>query len=184
MRYDLGDFNAARDIALEVGDGNWPWMVIGVFPPEGTDAQDGWWNRFCYTTKAPMPAEMWAPCCSIEGRCMDFNLTGSILNRLTAGYIYGPLNDGDDVIVPLGIAEDPEHDDVDSVWWIGSPDTRERRQTFQSSKPVVIPVLWSSPLGFRYVTKSGRVLTDEDIQELADEAEAGYDITTLVERQQ
>lgn len=28
----------------------------------------------------------------------------------------------------------------------------------------------------RYVTKTGKVLTDEDIEALADEAEAGYDI--------
>lgn len=30
-------------------------------------------------------------------------------------------------------------------------------------------------------TKSGRILTDEDIQALADEAERGYDITKLQE---
>jgi pyridoxal biosynthesis lyase PdxS len=31
----------------------------------------------------------------------------------------------------------------------------------------------------KYVTKSGRVLTDEDIQKLADEAEQGYDVEQL-----
>jgi hypothetical protein len=31
-----------------------------------------------------------------------------------------------------------------------------------------------------YVTKSGRVLTDADIQELADEAERGYDVSHLM----
>jgi hypothetical protein len=30
-----------------------------------------------------------------------------------------------------------------------------------------------------YVTKSGRVLTDEDIEALADEAERGYDVSNL-----
>lgn len=33
-----------------------------------------------------------------------------------------------------------------------------------------------------YVTKTGRVLTDEDFQRLADEAEAGYNVDGLVER--
>jgi dCTP deaminase len=33
-----------------------------------------------------------------------------------------------------------------------------------------------------YRTKSGRVLTDDDIERLADEAEAGYDVSHLVER--
>lgn len=30
-----------------------------------------------------------------------------------------------------------------------------------------------------YVTKSGRVLTDADIEALADEAERGYDVTSI-----
>jgi len=33
--------------------------------------------------------------------------------------------------------------------------------------------------GTKYVTKSGKVLTDDDIQALADEAEAGYDVSEL-----
>lgn len=34
----------------------------------------------------------------------------------------------------------------------------------------------------QWITKSGKVLTDEDIQALADEAEAGYDVSQLQER--
>lgn len=33
-----------------------------------------------------------------------------------------------------------------------------------------------------FVTKSGRVLTEGDIEDLADEAERGYDVTHLKER--
>ena len=32
-----------------------------------------------------------------------------------------------------------------------------------------------------YVTKSGRVLTDDDLQDLADEAARGYDVESLLE---
>lgn len=34
----------------------------------------------------------------------------------------------------------------------------------------------------RYVTSTGRVLSEEEIQQLADEAEAGYDVSKLVPR--
>ena len=34
-----------------------------------------------------------------------------------------------------------------------------------------------------YITKSGKVLTDTDIQALADEAEQGYDISQLASRE-
>lgn len=33
-----------------------------------------------------------------------------------------------------------------------------------------------------YVTKTGKVLTDEDIEALADEAERGYDVSQIVAR--
>jgi hypothetical protein len=39
-----------------------------------------------------------------------------------------------------------------------------------------------APAGHVWVTKSGKVLTDEDIQALADEAEQGYDVSHLKDK--
>lgn len=46
------------------------------------------------------------------------------------------------------------------------------------AEAIVHEVFGRQPL----ITKSGKVLTDEDIERLADEAERGYDIENLKER--
>jgi hypothetical protein len=148
MRFHIEELHGASAALRAIHGGSWPWQLIGVFPVEGTEMPNEWWSRFMYTVGLSDDYEMWLQPCSIEGRCVDFEFGGSILNQLAAGYTHGPLNDGDEVVVPVGIADDPEAPDVDSIWWIGNVDTREHRGTYQSPVETVIPVLWSSPLGW------------------------------------
>lgn len=130
-------------------EGQWPWRVVGVFPTEDTEGDHGaWWNSFCYT--AGLDLDLWAPICSIEGRCADWELTCSVLNVIGAGLLEGMLDIGDDVRVPLGIPDQHgEWDrDEDSVWWIGLPEWNDRRQANLGGRRLILPVLWSSPLGW------------------------------------
>lgn len=179
MTHNVNDLADLVPLVLD-DSGHWPWQVIGVFPTAGTEMPYEWWNYFCYTVGFGNGCELWAPTASIEGRAGDPELITMVLNRIAAGCAMGWVNPGDTVIVPLGIADFPEEGDVDTIWWIGwLEDNDHRRGVYQSPARFVLPILWSSPLGFENVTKGGRVLTDADLDELAEEAEQGYDTTHL-----
>jgi hypothetical protein len=146
------------------------------------DVPNAWWDHFVYTIGMSGP-EVWTSCISIEGRGADHQMVAAILNRIAAGIQMGVILPGDTVQVPLGVANQPDADDVISLWWIGEPTHDHDRyyQTFQSRNRWVIPIRWSSPLGFEYVTKSGKVLTDGELDEWADEAARGYDVSRFTE---
>jgi len=135
----------------------WPWIVTGVFGVEKDPAEHGPYSDFNYTVGAyamnRFGCEFWIPCHSIEHRYGGNDLIGGILNFLAAGVIVGALDPGDDVRVPLGIpGPDGDWDhDADALFWIGEPavDADNRYQTNMSPVDVILPILWSSPLGWR-----------------------------------
>jgi len=132
-----------------LADGDIPWTVVGVFATED-DVIDGppeaWWKSFCYTSGLLVMTEMWAPCASIEGRMAGHELTAFVLNHLGAAFRAGALNVGDEVIVPLGVPD--KEGDVDTIWWIGEEGPARYRQVNMSDADWVVPVMWSSPLGW------------------------------------
>ena len=56
------------------------------------------------------------------------------------------------------------------------------RDTFSEALQLALGRHPAQQIPRTYRTKSGKILTDEDIEALADEAERGYDITKLRER--
>jgi hypothetical protein len=130
-------------------DGPWPWMMMGIFPAEGTEQPKAWWNWFCYTAGLSPEMELWAPCCSIEGRAAGNDLIGMVLNHIASGVVLGMVQPGDTVIVPLGVADDEDAGDVNSIWWIGDlVHGTQRHMVNMSAAQFVLPVQWSSPLGW------------------------------------
>lgn len=122
------------------------WTIMGIFSTESTEQPGAWWNDFCYTVGLG-PVELHVPCASIEGRFAGAQITGSILNLIACGFKAGIIAPGDSVRVPLGI---PGGDDQDSIWWIGQPDLDvDRYQCNMASPIIVLPIRWSSPLGWR-----------------------------------
>jgi hypothetical protein len=164
--------------------GDYPWMQIGVFPTEQSErAEFDWFNYTVGLGKY----ELWVPCTSIENRAMGNEMAGEILNVLASAWRSGALAFGDNVIIPLGIPDENDQwvEDANSIWWVkdGPEPARGRRQVNMTDAEWCVPILWSSPLGWAEpITKSGKILTDDDIQELADEAEAGYDVSKLRKR--
>ena len=139
----------ARELRERIG--GWPWTVVGVFSPDDEipEGETGaeWWHAFCYTVG--LPVEVWAPCASIESRAMGFDLTAAMLNVIAAGVTLELVGPGDTVTVPLGVVGREGEDDVDSQWWLGHPEPTSRRQCYQSRAEQAIPILWSSPLGWK-----------------------------------
>lgn len=174
------------DKMLEDGGGLIPWTAVGIFPTaDSPGPPEAWWNSFVYTVGMTPGVDMWMPCTSIEGRYMGPNLTAYVVNTLACAWRASVLLPHDDVIVPLGV---PDKDDVDCVVWVGrtlaSP---AYRQANMSPAEFIIPLAWSSGLGWpedvdEYVTKTGKVLTEEDIEALAEEAERGYEVTNEMRR--
>lgn len=76
-----------------------------------------------------------------------------------------------------------------SGWYIEGPGVartyvgRVVREAQETADAIVDRALAALEPGLPLVTKSGRVLTDADIEALADEAEAGYDVSLLKERE-
>jgi hypothetical protein len=129
--------------AAEEYHGNYPWMQVGVFPTKDSALPERDW--FNYTVGLGL-AELWVPCMSVEGRAAGNQLVGGILNTLAAAWTKGVLGYGDNVVVPLGI---PDADDADSIWWVkGEREPARRRQVNMTVAEWVVPVLWSSPLGW------------------------------------
>lgn len=150
----LTDIDAVREATAMYRETGWPWIVTGVF---GVDDYHSPYSEFCYTIGAggnKYGCEFWMPCLSIEDRYMNNNMTGAILNYLAAGVIVGVLNPGDDVRVPLGIPTAPggawEHD-ADGYFWIGEPadDVDNRYATNMTPIDTILPIRWSSPLGWK-----------------------------------
>lgn len=129
-----------------VNDGDIPWRVLGIFPTEDSEGPpEAWWNSFCYTSGLLVTTELWVPCASIEGRLAGHELVALVLNHLAAGFRAGALDVGDEVVVPLGV---PDGDDVDTIWWIGQEGPARYRQVNMSDADWVVPILWTSPLGW------------------------------------
>ena len=137
----------------------WPWRLVGVFPTEDNlrdDPESGHRNAFAYTVGGLLghgTAELYVPWCSIEGRCADIDLIAPIANTLCGAMRMGLVREGDDVLISLGIADPVTGewlDDAEAVFWVGSEveDTDHRYETNMSPYPTVIPVRWTSPLGW------------------------------------
>jgi hypothetical protein len=129
----------------------WPWNLIGVFPSVDDIASDpdARWAGFCYTVGLGT-YEVWMPAISVEQRHVDLNFCGTLVNSIALATRDGVLVPGDDVAFPVGIADAEGNwsHDADAVLWIGQIEPAGRRQTYQSPAQSVLPVLWSSPLGF------------------------------------
>lgn len=144
--HDIESFRVLLEAAKIAGE--IPWTVVGVFPTERSDGPPGaWWNSFCYTAGLDVDVELWLPCCSIEDRCMGLDLAATILNRIAAAHLMNVVRPGDTVRVPLGVVDG---DDADAMFWIGSDDEpASYRQCNVGSAQRCLPILWSSPLGWR-----------------------------------
>jgi hypothetical protein len=149
-------FEPLADTADEYAKANgWPHTIIGVFPSqENIDAEGvGPWNWFNYTVG--LDVELWCPSESIEGRAAGNDLISWIVNALAVATLDHVVRPGDSVLVPLGVPgsnypNDPtDFTDFDAVFWLGEvePNTG-RRCTYQSPAEWVMPILWSSPLGW------------------------------------
>ena len=137
-------------------DEQWPWMLIGVYPTfdsvdENYVPTGG--SMFMYST-TPAPgdvASFWLSVPSIENRVMDHTLAASILNNIIAAASINFVRPGDSIRIPLGIpdAEGNWDHDADAIFWIGEIELNDRsRQTYQSVAEAIVPILWSSPLGW------------------------------------
>ena len=129
------------------------WLMMGIFPTQvELDRDDGPrpWNWFNYTSGLGDP-ELWAPAVSIEGQRAGNDVVGVVLNYLAFGLRYGIYHQGVDVIVPIGVAVDGEREgeDMDSVWWIGNARPARELQVNITESHWAVPVLWSSPLGWK-----------------------------------
>ncbi|HEY6416796.1 MAG TPA: hypothetical protein VIX41_11175 [Acidimicrobiales bacterium] len=141
----------AREWAVERG--GWPWNIIGVLPSvdeverDPAEARSG----FAYTVGLDPRFELWCPVHSVEGRGLVVDFLAVILNSLAFATRDDVVHEGDDTFIALGIpGSDGEWErDADAVFWIGEMEPAGRRQTFQSPAPFTLPVLWSSPLGWK-----------------------------------
>jgi hypothetical protein len=133
--------------AFLANGGPW-WQNVGVFPPETENNGESWWDSFLYTVGFMPDLELWAPTASIEGRQAGHNLTGFYVNRIAVGIHAGLIVPGDDVRMLIGVAGHEGEDDVESVWWVGEPEPARYRQANMSPARFVVPILWSSPLGW------------------------------------
>ena len=135
-----------------------PWTVVGVIPTQQDYMKNGnaafhSSRAFCYTVSGG-PSEMWCPLSSIEDRYTGADLISAIVNVLFAALGVHLIKPGDDVIVPLGIPDDHGdwERDADAVFWVGEaqldPDHRRFQTNMAPHVEWVIPIRWSSPLGW------------------------------------
>ena len=131
-----------------------PWTLVGVFPTidQVQKDPDGFHRQFMYSVDAPGEADLWFDGHSIEQRGLNLDkFFGFIANMMVNAYVRGVLRPGDTVQIPLGIPNadgDWDHD-ADSFWWIGEPSETDRHEANLSGATHIVPVRWSSPLGFR-----------------------------------
>jgi hypothetical protein len=127
----------------------WPWMQVGVFPTSDQDVTSRSWFNYTVGLGA---AELWMPCQSIEGRALGNEMTGEVLNMLAGAWQMGLVHLGDDVTVPVGIADDDGEweRDAEAVVWISTYRVPSRtKQVFvPGAARWTVPLLWSSPLGW------------------------------------
>lgn len=134
----------------------YPWDIIEVFPNDLADYGD--WSAFVYTVGAAPKWDAWCPTRSVEGREGGPRLVAAVVIILTAGLRCGLVTRGDTVTVPLSIrdADGEWVCDADASWWIGdfvaADPHRGPMCTMMSSAPLVIPMRWSSPLGWPTAT--------------------------------
>lgn len=127
-----------------------PWTQIGVFPiAEFAPADDEDWatgaTGFNYTIDLG-PEDLWIPASSIEGRYMGNQVAASFLNVITFAYTLGLIVPGEDILSAIGM---PDGADADAVFWLGElEDNDGSRETLQSHAEFILPILWSSPLGW------------------------------------
>ena len=145
VRHHMNDLLPLAHSCVEMNQG-YPWRVMGIFPTADTEEPQAWWNWFNYTVGLG-PWELWMPCCSIEGRAAGNELLTPIINAIGSAVQLGVVQPFDSVVVPLGI---PNEDDRDGIFWIGDTviDEQNRYQCNMSPTVGVIPILWSSPLGW------------------------------------
>lgn len=146
--HEIADLMPCRATTLIANNDRWPWMVVGVFPVEDDGSPtNAWWNWFCYTVGLG-DFELFVPCSSIEGRGAGHDLITEFLNVIAAGMTMGIVQPLDSVRIPLGV---PDADDIDTIWWIGEPvdNFHHRYPTYQSPCRIVVPILWSSGLGWK-----------------------------------
>lgn len=135
----------------------WPWMIIGVFPTAddvllGTDDVR---RGFLYTVGLEPSYDLWMPISSVEDRMFEYEMAAAFLNGLAFGTLDATLRPGEDVNCEIGI---PKQDgtwdyDADMVFWLGRFEINDgRRQTYRTDAPRILPVRWSSPLGWREET--------------------------------
>ena len=132
---------------------DWPWQLIGVFPSVDDVAADPYAHHrgFLYVAHGSEPA-LWCSAESIEERGAPLDLIGAILNVFTLAVRDAVVRPGDNVLVPLGIPDSEGNwvRDADAVFWFGAIEPNDgRRSTWQSRSPSVLPILWSSPLGWK-----------------------------------
>lgn len=135
----------------------WPWDVIGVMPTAddymhlGNTAYDPH-HAFCYTVSEG-PTEVWCPMLSVEGRFCPPELITGVINVIFTATGASQLYGGDDLIVPFeyNLNGDDTTERRDGVFWIGHPTQdadRTRFHCYRSPHNWVLPVRWSSPLGW------------------------------------
>jgi hypothetical protein len=138
---------------LERLDGQIAWQLIGVFPVDppkpGADRPP---KQFMYSVGVAPGHDWWFDALSVEYRGLALDQFFSWLaNRIILAHNTGVIDFGDTVQVPLGI---PDKDgqwlrDEDSFWWIGEPTGNDSRfEANMTPAPTIIPVRWSSPLGW------------------------------------
>lgn len=144
--HHISDLRDLVPVLLDQFDGHWPWMCVGVFSIADTEMPGEWWNDFVYTVGFTRGAELWVPNASIEGRYAPPQLVSDMLNVIATGCHFSFVQPGDSVVIPLGV---PDADDIDTVWWLGKVELNDGyRRTYQSDSPYVVPILWSSGLGW------------------------------------
>jgi hypothetical protein len=83
---------------------------------------------------------------------MPIDLAATILNWLASAWRSDVITMGDNVEIPLGI---PNAEDANGVFWIGELELAVDvtgpmpRQANASDALAIVPILWSSPLGWR-----------------------------------
>jgi hypothetical protein len=144
MIHEIGPLTI--DVRAEFPDG-WPWTIVGVFPNDADDR----YSWFDYTVGLGS-VELWCSCYSLEGRGADNDLIAMILNVVGGGWRLGLVSYGDQVAVPLGIAD--EHGewvrDETAMFWISNyrVPSRTKQVNMRGRADWTVPLIWSSPLGW------------------------------------
>jgi hypothetical protein len=124
------------------------WVVMGIFSTDDEADRD---TGFCYTVGYG-EYELHCPTASIEGRSAGPDMITMYLNLLGLALRDSVVGLGDDVAIPIGFIVDGEQVDAEAIFWISDVVDDPAGDAYECNMSPcsrVLPIRWSSPLGWR-----------------------------------